>query len=459
MPPAVGVVVQPQPLAPRVAIERWVDASALEGGNGEPRSPFKRLNDALAPDALIHLRSGLYAGPWVLPPGIVLVGHGEVVLHSEGETTVVTAPASASLEALSIQGGFVGMRAIGPVTLRRVHFSGQRRVALEASDALTLEDSMFDGSVSETFGVQLLKGANARLKKVRFVGAFRRAVDAVGARLDIDDLQTAGPAQGLHLENSQAKVRGLVVAGGSGPGVFVAEGALHLTDSSVNGHEFGLQARKAALTIERFASFRVQLAGVATVECTGTLSDLRIEHSGSYGALHLLESVLKVKGLKVKQARETGVFVRRGEVKLEDVTVEQIRAERAFGPDHGGDGFQLRDADVEVSNVIVRDADGIGVFASAGAQVELNRFSCERCRVGALVLDLASVVTVKGMISKGGEGPAIAVLDRAVVKLEDADITAVQVPIWAECEQGARVTVKRMKSNLVLPASGCIERN
>jgi len=33
------------------------------------------------------------------------------------------------------------------------------------------------------------------------------------------------------------------------------------------------------------------------------------------------------------------------------------------------------------------------------------------------------------------------------------------VPIWAECDQGARVTVKRMKSNLALPPSGCIARD
>ena len=441
------------------ALERWVDASTPEGGDGSSPRPFKRLGDALAPGALVHLRSGLYAGPWVLPAGVRLIGHGEVVLFGEGETTVVTAPAGASLEALSVQGGFVGMRAIGPVTLKRVHFSGHRRVAIEAQGALTLEDSLLDGSIPDTRGVELKKGSTAKLKKVRFVGAFGRAVDADGAQLDAEDLQSEGPAQALHLENSQSEVRKLTVAGGSGPGVFVAEGALTLSDASVNGHEFGLQARKAALTLVRFTSRRVQLAGIATVQCTGSFSEILTEHSGSYGGLQLLLSTLKVKGVKVKQASAMGIFVRQGEVKLEDVTVEQIRGEGPVLGESDGDGLHLRDADVEASNVTVRDAQGSGVFASAGARVALKGFTCERCRVGALVAELASVVSVKGMISRGTEGPAVAVLDRAALSLEDADITAQQAPIWAECDQGARVTVKRLKSNLPLPLSGCIARD
>ena len=454
---ATGAVIAEPPLLAAAAVERWVDASAPEGGDGTPRRAFKRLNDALAPNAVIHLRSGLYPGPWVLPPGSALVGHGEVVLYAEGEGTVVTA-SSASLEGLWVQGGFIGLRAIGPVSVRRVHFSGSRRVALEASGILTLEDSLLEGTVSQTVGVQLTRGARARLGRVRFLGAFARAVDAQGAQLDGEDLQSEGPAQALHLENSRSQVRRLTAAGGSGPGIFVAEGALTLTDATVNGHEFGLQARKAALTLVRFTSRRVQLASIATVQCTGTFSDIQTEQSGTYGALQLLESDLKVKGVKVQHARAIGILVRLGKVKLEDVTVDHIRAEGGSS-ESGGDGLELRDAEVEVDNLIIRDAAGIGIFATAGARVEVNRFSCERCRVGAVVCELGSTVSLKSMISKGGEGPAIAVLDRASVKLEDADITAVQVPIWAECDQGARVTVTRLKSNLVLPPSGCIWRD
>ena len=118
----------------------------------------------------------------------------------------------------------------------------------------------------------------------------------------------------------------------------------------------------------------------------------------------------------------------------------------------------IRDAEVVAKNVIIRDVEGVGVFASAAAQVALEKLSCERCRVGVVVAELAAEVSVRGLVSRGGEGPAIVVLDRASATVEDADVAVVQAPIWAECDLGARVTVKRMKSNVPLPASGCIAR-
>lgn len=436
------------------ADDRWVDASAGDGGDGSAAHPFKSLAAALAPGAKIHLRSGLYLGPWTLPPGVKLVGHGEVVLYAEGEGTVVTADA-ATLEGLSVQGGFTGVRATGAVTLRRVHFSGHRREALVVTGALTLEDSVLDGSVTETIGVQLQRGARAKLSKVRFTGGFRRAVDGDGAELEADEVHSEGPSQALHLLGGRAVVRTLTVAGGSGPGIFAAEGELTLTDAAVNGHEYGLQALNEKLTVNRFTSRRVQLAGIATVRCTGRLDAVTTELSGSYGGLQLLESELDLQGVTIKAATTTGVLIRLGRARLTDVTVEGVRKD---SDGSGGDGLHVRDAVVQVANVRVRDAEGVGLVATAAAQLKVVRLSCERCRVGALVSERASVVAVKGLTCRGGDGPAIAVLDNARVELEDADLTVVEAPIWAECDQGARVSVKRMKSNLSLPPSGCIAR-
>lgn len=450
--PAAAIQVIGEPTA--AAIELWVDASAVEGGDGTLGRPFRSLAQALRPDATVHLRSGLYEGPWVLPPGIRLVGRGQVVLFAQGQTTVVTATA-ATLEGLAVQGGFTGVSATGPLVLRRVHLSGHRRVAVVASGQLTFEDSVLDGTVTETIGVQLVKGSTATLTRLRFTGAFRRAIDAEGARLEGVELTSEGPAQALHLERTTATVRTLTVAGGSGPGIFASQGHLTLTDASVNGHEYGLQARQAKLTITRFSSKRVQLAGIAAVQCTGSLNDVATEQTGTYGALQLLDSQLEVRGVRVKQGRAMGIFVRHGKVQLQDLTIEQIRAD-ADGT--GGDGLHFRDAEVVAKNVIIRDAEGVGVFASAAAQVALEKLSCERCRVGVVVAELAAEVSVRGLVSRGGEGPAIVVLDRASATVEDADVAVVQAPIWAECDLGARVTVKRMKSNVPLPASGCIAR-
>lgn len=443
----------PTPAPAAAAIELWVDGSAAEGGNGTKQAPFKQLGPALQAGAVVHLRSGLYAGPFVLPPNVRLVGHGQAVLYAEGEQTVLTADGPVGLASLSVQGGFVGLDAKGPAALIGIHFSGHRRVALTAVAELTVEDSVLDGTVSETVGIQLRKEARGTLKKVRFTGAFRRAIDAVDATLKVEDLTSEGPAQALHVQGGTTVAAQVAVAGGSGPAVFSAGGALWLTDATVNGHEYAVQARGTKLTLSRVRSNRVQLAGIATVDCTGTLTDTQVEQSGSYGALQLLDSTLTVKGLKVKQARASAVFVRKGSVTLEGATLEQTRGDR---DQTGGDALHVRDAELEASDVVVRDADGVGAFATAHATVTLRRFSCERCRVGAVVAELQSDVKAFGLVARGGEGPVAAVLDKSTLTLEDAEVVTSEVAIWAECDHGARVTLKRVKSNLPMPQSGCI---
>lgn len=438
-------------------IERWVDAHAPEGGDGTSALPFKRLTGVLAPNLTVHLRSGLYAGPFELPPGIHLVGHGEVVLFAEGETTVVTAT-SATFEGLSLQGGFIGLNASGPVTLRRVHLSGHRRVAVTTRSELTIEDSVLEGTVSETRGVVLSAGAKGVLNRVRFTGAFRRAVDAEDAVLEATELVSDGPVEALHLARTQALVRKLTVSGGRGPGIFAVEGALTLSDATVNGHEYGLEAKKTALTVEGFTSRKAEFAGIAALQCTGTLRHVSTEDSGSYGGLQLLESALTVEGLKVKRGASTGVLVRLGTVTLDDATIEQIRPDHGPGGDDGGDGLHVRDAEVTVKNLTVRDVEGLGVFASAAARVKIQLLRCERCKVGSVLAERIATVSVHGLISRGGQGPAIAVPDRASIVVEDADITSSEAAIWAECSQGAQVTVRRLKSNLPQPPSPCIER-
>lgn len=455
-PARVVAVTPPNPppiTAPR--FELWVDASADEGGDGTRLTPFRTLQPALQPEAVVHVRSGLYAGPFVVPQGVRLTGHGQVVLYAEGDATVVTAEGGVNLSTLSIQGGFVGLDLKGGRSaLIGLHFSGHRRIALTTASALLLQDSVLDGTVSETIGVQLREGAQATLRSLRFTGAFRRAVDATGATLSVEDLKSEGPSQAIHVEASHTTARALAIAGGSGPAVFAAGGSLTLTDVTINGHEYGVQARKTALTLSQVRSNRVQLAGIAAVLCTGTVTDTQFEQSGTHGALQLLDSTLTVKGVRVKQGRSNGIFVRHGAVRLEDATIEQTRGDR---DGTGGDALHVRDAEVEAINVVVRDAEGVGAFATAHATLTLRRFSCERCRIGAVVSEVNSSVKAFGLFVRGGEGPVAAVLDKSTAALEDVDVVTAQVPVWAECDSGARVTLKRVKSNLPMPLSPCID--
>ena len=67
----------------------WVDGSAAVLGDGSFAAPFKTLGEALArAPARIEIRAGLYRGPFILPGGTELVGHGAAVLYGEGEDTV-----------------------------------------------------------------------------------------------------------------------------------------------------------------------------------------------------------------------------------------------------------------------------------------------------------------------------------------------------------------------------------
>src|SRR3954467_9415205 len=55
--PVIPVKLEPAaaPVA-AIAIERWVDGSASEGGDGSRAHPFKRLGPALQPDTTVHLK-------------------------------------------------------------------------------------------------------------------------------------------------------------------------------------------------------------------------------------------------------------------------------------------------------------------------------------------------------------------------------------------------------------------
>src|SRR5687767_14594025 len=62
--------------------EVWVSASVAVSGDGSARRPFKSLGEAIYPGpARVRLASGLYVGPFVLPPGTFLEGSGQVVLY------------------------------------------------------------------------------------------------------------------------------------------------------------------------------------------------------------------------------------------------------------------------------------------------------------------------------------------------------------------------------------------
>src|SRR5262245_30643699 len=81
--------VQAESGPPPAPVELWVDASALEGGDGTEARPLKTLGAALESAravgaAHVHVRTGLYRGPFTLPAGWAIDGPESAVLFVEG---------------------------------------------------------------------------------------------------------------------------------------------------------------------------------------------------------------------------------------------------------------------------------------------------------------------------------------------------------------------------------------
>ena len=435
-----------------------MDAHAAAGGDGRVDRPLRALGDALRPGIRVHLASGLYPGPFELPPGVELVGHGAVVLHAEGAGPVVHAQ-EARLEALDVQGGEVGLRAVGAVALARVRFSGQRRAAVRVAGGATLdaEQLRVHGVVDGADGVVLEAGARASVREARFEGPLRRAVDAADAEVTLSSVHARGPRELLHLQGGRAVLRHASAEGGRGPAVFAARGVLLVDGLRTLGHEYGLQTGAGSRLDARALDVRGPLlAAVAAVGSEVALRDSRLE-GGSFAAAQLLESDALVERLEVAKAQATGVVVRLGRATLRGLDVHDVApdADRSRG-ETDGDALHVRGAEVTLEGLKAARLAGAGLFASAAARVVVRGLSCEDCRYGAVVLELASSATLSDVRLVRARAPALSVLDRSRADVErlatDGDVPAV----WADCAGGAEVRWSRPEPAAPPGAGPCV---
>lgn len=451
---AVGCA-QPAPTPPARDVPRlelWVDAFSRGPGDGSRARPYRALAEALRPGATVHLQTGLYRGPFVLPEGVTLQGHGEVVLYVEGLETTVAASA-ATLRGLSVQGGGVGLEAGGAVVVEQVHFSGQRRQAAHARGALTVRGGHVEGSVE---GIDGLVGEEATLvlAGTRFSGGLRRAVSASGGQLTARQLSGEGVKTLLWARGARVDAEGLESALGSGPAVFLSGGEARLAGVRIRGHEYGVQAASGArLTLEGLAASRCLLAAVAVQQATLHLSRSTVEHAG----LQLLASDSTVAAVTVRDAAGLGVLVRQGRARLTRLTVERVRDEVAHGERALGDAVHARDAEVWLDEVTTRDVGGSALFLSAVATAHVGTLVAERCGNGAVYVERGARLTARHLDVRGVQGSAVVVPDAATVEVERLTVRgATEWPVWAECAAGAAVRVAHLDSAAPRPESPCV---
>ncbi|MFZ5438452.1 MAG: hypothetical protein ACOZQL_00520 [Myxococcota bacterium] len=450
---AVGCV-RPTPpeVAPHVPRpELWVDAFSPAGGDGTAARPLRTLPQELPKGTTVHVRSGVYPGPFRCD-GATVIGHGEVVLTGDtSETTVVAR--GCGLEALSVQGGQRGVLAEAGTSLTRVRFSGQRRLAAELVGPATLADVTLVASVEGIDGL-LVRGRGLAAAGLTFEGGFRRALALQQAEGVVRRVRAEGARTAVHALDSTLELEGVTASAGSGPALFFAGGKTTLRDVAVQGHEYGLQVGRAAELHARGVRVRgTAQACVSAVQATVTLEALDLARCGLGAGLELLDSRTTLDGLELDGTPDLGVLVREGAATIRHAHIAHVsRSGEALG-----DAIHVRSCVARIDDARVTDVAGSALFASAGAEVSVGGLEVERAGDVSLFVERASTVKLERVLVRGGGGPALLVPDRARVELGALSVAGGnEAPIYAECAQGAVVLVGRLESTIPQVTSRCV---
>jgi hypothetical protein len=436
-----------------------VDAQAKDGGDGSAARPLRHLEEALAqasPRRLVHLSSGLYPGPFLIPDGTEVLGAGTAVLTAPSGVTVVEAQGAVSLSHLLVQGGTLGLHGAGQLHLEEVRFSGQRggAVSLAGEGSLFAHAVLFEASVSGAVGVHLEAKGRAELVSCTFEGPWQRGIEALEpGHLSLLTSGFRGAVTALHLRGGAAVLDDVRVLEGRGPGLYVSGGTLLLHRVQVTGHEYGLLSGAGAVVeAEDFTSTGADRAGVGLVQSKAHFLGLTVLRAGTFGGLQSVSSLVTVEGLRVEDTSGAGVSTRDGKLRLLGAVV--LRTRDVDGS--SADGVQLRGGEASVRNLSVRDTAGACLLAAEGADVGLVHATLERCHTAGLVSETRAhlVASDVSVLSAGGPG-AVATSD-AELTLRGFRAEATDGVVWAECADGARVTALQVEG--ALPLLPCLER-
>lgn len=452
-----GCVKSPPASEPIAAPEVvWIDAFASEGGDGGVASPLKRLPPTDRPRAL-HLRTGTYPGPFDFVSGTTVVGHGAVVLTMEGAGPLVAARGALGLSNLSLQGGTVGVQA-DELQLEGVRFSSQREAGVRVVDGgVTGSALVFETRLD---GVVAIAGASSavRLVNVKASGPYRAVLSLEDCAAEVTTLDSQGPGSAVRLKGGTASLANITAAAGRGPAVSASGTTLTLQRLDVLGHEYGLLVTGGALTADEVKVVRPGAAGVAVENAAATLGRIRVERAGSLGGVQLLQSRSTLASLEVLGAAWSALFVRKGTAKVERLVARELGGELApDGTPVGGDGLEVRDADVTATSVDVVDLAGAGLSASSGSTVTVGTLEVSRVGVSAILVERGSTVTAGHVRSRGSRGPALAAPEQGTLVVKRLSATTSDVAVWADCDTGSSVTVESLDEGTELPRLRCLK--
>ncbi|MGV3620016.1 MAG: hypothetical protein ACO1OB_04320 [Archangium sp.] len=395
----------------------------------------------------VHVRAGLYSGLSAIDDARI-EGHGEVVFTND-----VISAHRAELQNVTIQGATLQG---GELTLNKVTFSGQRRLALELDGPLKANGVKFIATIEGVTGIAA-KDAKIELTDARFQGGFSRAIDLSGGQLSLRDTKFEGAKTGVRALDTATMLQNVEALGGSASGFVFAGGTVTAKHLEVHGYEFGVQlSRDVEATMEEVTIRGSTESCLSSLQSKLSLTDAHFERCST--GLSLLNSTSTLSRIDVRDSTGFGVLLRQGTSTITKLEVHGVRK---------GDALHVRDAMVRLDESLFADVDGSGLFVSAVAKVTGGGVQVERASQSALFVERGSTLWLEHLLVRGGRGAAVVVPDAARVSLGTLSVSGGnEAPIYAECDQGARVevgriesTVEQLKSRCVIPRAGSTPGN
>ena len=402
-----------QPIAPTAAGGRgrklWVAAppgasgAAAPAGDGSEARPFATIAAALAaaPDfALIQLAEGDYAETVVLDRALVLQGRGafrtRLVAQARSRWPAQPAvplitlrgPGLAEVRALALEGGAVGVDAIGEAEpkpgepwrdpgkgpahrLVEVALRGQYQAGLRVRGARV----SYTGGELVDIGLGRaglgIEGAGARLELRGLVlrRAGHRGLELTGTQALLEDLDSStapsGTAAVQVLDGSRVTARGGSYSGQRGSAFFVGNAFLRLEGVRLERDEYGvLGARGARIELEGGEVLDMKVAGLALVNSTVRVRGTHLARGGTEAAISALQSTATVliEDAQIDEPGVNGVHLTRASLVL-----RRSRISGAVRDHQGdfGDGIYAAESDLLL--------DGSTLIGNAGTGATLLR--------------------------------------------------------------------------------------
>ncbi len=440
----------PEPAsAPPGTREVWIDAFAPEGGDGSRAAAFKRIPTLTEPMRL-HLRSGLYRGPFHFPGGTRVEGHGEVVLFDEGPGAVVSARGLLELAQVSVQGAGVGVVTSGALSLEHVKFSGHRVAGVQVIDGgVTGHHVEVSARVEGVVGLDATNAA-LTLHDVKVSGPMLVGVRARDSAVELATVVSEGPATAVQTIAGSLALKGLRAASGMRAAVSVSNTGATLSELDVTGHEYAVLGLGGDVTIDGLRSGGAFGGGVSFLKSTLRLTHLVVQRAGPLGGVQLLSCTSVLGSVRVTDSQAWGVMVRQGSATIASLTADGLRG-------GGGDALHVRDGKVSIERLEASDLEGSGLFASNFAAVTAGSVDVSGAETSAIVVERKSAVAVERVISRGGRGPALAVLEDGSLTVGSLSAQGGDVAVWADCETESFVTVKAVTAGTELPRLRCLQ--